>query len=115
MTQNANESLNSVIWSKCPKVRNVSFRAVESAVAEAVAEYNFGGSSFARSLAISGIKAGNVSHKIISRRDKRRVKHANRKNSIKFKEYRKKIQMIKTYREQKLKEKEGKTYGAGEF
>lgn len=115
LTQNANESLNSVIWSKCPKVRNVSSRAVEFAVAEAVGEYNFGSSSFASSMNNSGIKAGNVSLTLIHRRDKRRVKHAQLKNTTKFQEYRRKCQMLKTYRERKKKEAEGKTYGAGEF
>lgn len=115
LTQNANESLNGVIWSKCPKVRNVSKRAVESAVAEAVGEYNFGGSAIITSLDTSGIKIGNVANKIITSRTKIRMKHAVRRNTNKFKEYRRKLQMIKTYREQKIMEKEGKTYGAGQF
>lgn len=40
-TQNANESLHSAIWNKCPKTRNISKRIVECAAAEAISEYNF--------------------------------------------------------------------------
>ncbi|GFV28927.1 uncharacterized protein TNCV_4540231 [Trichonephila clavipes] len=41
-TQNANESLHSVIWAKCPKEIFVNKRRVKRAVTEAVCEYNKG-------------------------------------------------------------------------
>ncbi|KAH7945683.1 hypothetical protein HPB49_013992 [Dermacentor silvarum] len=41
-TQNANESLHSVIWSLMPKTKHASLFAVETAVAEAVMRYNAG-------------------------------------------------------------------------
>lgn len=41
-TQNANESLHSVIWSLMPKTKHASLVAVETAVAEAVMRYNAG-------------------------------------------------------------------------
>ncbi|GFW31095.1 uncharacterized protein TNCV_2576771 [Trichonephila clavipes] len=41
-TQNANESLHSMIWAKCPKGFFVNKRRVKRAVTEAVCEYNKG-------------------------------------------------------------------------
>ncbi|GFX96253.1 uncharacterized protein TNCV_2291411 [Trichonephila clavipes] len=41
-TQNANESLHSMIWAKCPKEIFVNKRRVKRAVAKAVCEYNKG-------------------------------------------------------------------------
>ncbi|GFT81735.1 uncharacterized protein TNCV_2052391, partial [Trichonephila clavipes] len=41
-TQNANESLHSMIWAKCPKEIFVNKRRVKRAVTEAVCEYNKG-------------------------------------------------------------------------
>ena len=39
-TQNANESLHSVIWSHCPKTVFVGVRRVCGAVASAIARFN---------------------------------------------------------------------------
>ena len=41
-TQNANESLHSVIWSRCPKTVFVGVRRVCGAVASAIARFNEG-------------------------------------------------------------------------
>lgn len=115
LTQNANESLNSVIWSKCPKTRNASKRTVEAAVAEAVNEFNYGNSVCESSMETAKIKTGLKGKKIMLRRDRRRMKLAKYKMSKKFQAYRRKLRMINIYREEKLKKKEGLTYGAGEF
>ena len=41
-TQNANECLHSVIWSKCPKEVFVSKKKLEIAVTLAISEFNMG-------------------------------------------------------------------------
>ncbi|KAK2186943.1 hypothetical protein NP493_184g00016 [Ridgeia piscesae] len=41
-TQNANESLHSVVWSKCPKTTFVSLKRVVSATCSAVSQFNAG-------------------------------------------------------------------------
>ncbi|CAN7995715.1 unnamed protein product, partial [Ixodes hexagonus] len=41
-TQNANEALNQMIWARCPKTTFGSFRAVQTAVDDAIACYNDG-------------------------------------------------------------------------
>ena len=48
-------------------------------------------------------------------RDKKRVRQFKSKSTKKFKEYRRKIRIIALKREEELKEKEGLTYGDGEF
>lgn len=115
LTQNSNESLNGLIWTKCPKVRNVSKRAVETAVAAAVGEYNFGNTAVTTFMTTAGMKIGRKSTLLMRRRDKRRIRQAKMKKTKYFQEYRRKVRMIKHYREEKLKEKEGLTYGPGEF
>lgn len=42
MTQNASESLHSVIWSLAPKTQHASLFSVQRAVAEAISRYNQG-------------------------------------------------------------------------
>lgn len=63
----------------------------------------------------SGMAIGQITKRLVQSRDKRRIQHAKLKNTIKFKNYRRKQQLLKTYRQERLKRREGKTYGAGEF
>lgn len=115
LTQNANESLNGMIWAKCSKSRNTSKRAVEYAVVEAIGEFNFGNSNLETSMAAANLPIGSYSRKVMRSRDKRRVRNYKIKCTKKFQEYRrkKKYQFLK--KEEKLKSKEGLMYGAGEF
>lgn len=115
LTQNANESLNGMIWSKCPKIRNASKRTVENAVSEAVGEFNFGNTNFTVSMETASLSIGEKSLKIMSSRDKRRIRHYKTKSTKKFQEYRRKMRMQALKKEEELKEKEGLMYGAGEF
>ncbi|GFU25739.1 tigger transposable element-derived protein 1 [Trichonephila clavipes] len=47
VTQNANESLHSIIWGKCSKETSATLRRVTIAVCDAVCEFNFGESATA--------------------------------------------------------------------
>ncbi|GBN91276.1 hypothetical protein AVEN_45668-1 [Araneus ventricosus] len=42
MTQNSNETLHSVIWSKCSKISSASMKRVNIAACEAISEFNIG-------------------------------------------------------------------------
>ncbi|GFX48275.1 uncharacterized protein TNCV_2920921 [Trichonephila clavipes] len=42
MTQNANESLHSIIWGKCSEETSVTLRRITITVCDAVCEFNFG-------------------------------------------------------------------------
>uniref|UniRef100_A0A1B6JRX1 Mutator-like transposase domain-containing protein n=4 Tax=Proconiini TaxID=565685 RepID=A0A1B6JRX1_9HEMI len=114
-TQNANESLHSCIWKKCPKTRNVSKRIVDCAVAEAVSEYNYGNTIQSTLMGAAGVSPGRLSMKIIRARDKRRVLQAKKRLSAKYIKHRRQLKVRKLKNEETLKEKEGVTYGAGLF
>ena len=58
-TQNANESLHSKVWLKCPKTGFVGLMRVCAATCLAIAEFNQGiGSTVTRSYAIMGLQCG---------------------------------------------------------
>ncbi len=57
-TQNENESLNSVIWRKCPKSVFVCRKVLEIAVCSAVVEFNDGYCGIASVLKKLGLKTG---------------------------------------------------------
>ena len=56
LTQNANESLNHLIWDRCPKTMFCSRARIESSVSEAVACFNTGAESKALLLKAAGIQ-----------------------------------------------------------
>ena len=64
-TQNGNESLHSVIWSKCTKSMFHSKDRVEFSAIIAIAEFNFG-PEFSNSLAVEhiGVSAGDHSNRL---------------------------------------------------
>ncbi|GFY07717.1 uncharacterized protein TNCV_4133141 [Trichonephila clavipes] len=69
-TQNANESIHSVIWKNCPKETFVSKKRLEMGVISAIGGYNFG---CFNSLAIEHNELSSVSVDISHKRDKRRL------------------------------------------
>lgn len=115
MTQNANESLHSCIWKKCPKTRNVSTRIVECATAEAISEYNYGNKIQSAMMEAAGVSPGRASLKIIRARDKRRILQAKKRRTAKYVKHRRLMKVKKIAKEEKLKEKEGVLYGVDFF
>ena len=76
MTQNQNESINGVLWGRCPKTKFCGRQKVELAVSETVCEFNTGAYS---KLSIQFDCGLNVSSNIIasaSLQDKVRIKKA---------------------------------------
>lgn len=115
LSQNANESVNALVWNRCPKHRNRGFRSVETAAASATMQFNIGAAGrhdVVKELGISGgcyMKAGS------ERKNKKRVTQANRRATKKFKEARQKIRQAKLAEEERLKAREGVTYQSGAF
>ena len=56
--QNNNESINNIIWKKCPKQTNVSRKILEIAVSSANIEFNDGASGLYGVFKECGIKFG---------------------------------------------------------
>ena len=42
LSRNANESVNSLVWNRCPKHRNRGIKSVETAAASAIMQFNIG-------------------------------------------------------------------------
>lgn len=115
-TQNANEALNNVIWSKCPKTTFMSKAKLELGVCEAISIYNTGYEKTSSSFQdAAGISPGAHSAKVAKHFDKKRLQLAKARKSIKFEQYRRKLRTAQAEEEERLKEREGLTYGAGMF
>ncbi|GFV03600.1 uncharacterized protein TNCV_3185231 [Trichonephila clavipes] len=81
LTQNSNESLHSVIWSKCSKETSAKSRRVNIAVSEAVSEYNFGTLNALKEIQkAANLDLGEEAVKIAATRDYRRKKERNRQS-----------------------------------
>lgn len=81
-TQNANESLHSIIWSLVPKEKNASLFAVEAAVAEAVMRFNLGShQSSSHILSELHVQQTCAGSRRASEKDSRRVANADRKRT----------------------------------
>ena len=89
VTQNANESLNHMIWERCPKATFCSKVRIESAVAEAVCCFNTGAGSKALILKAAGIKeVGQHSLTALQKEDHLRQVSASQKIMRKYKNWR---------------------------
>ncbi|GFU50339.1 uncharacterized protein TNCV_301701 [Trichonephila clavipes] len=108
-TQNANESLHSCIWRKCPKDVFVSKKRIDLAVTAAVSEVNIG---YVETLKLNNTEMVDAAFKIAHRRDNRRLSQRKRKASEQYKKE-KKIQKYK--KNDKNREKNDLSYGAGKF
>lgn len=114
-TQNANESLHNCIWRKCEKSKATSKKMVEAAAADGISEYNFGSEFHLSSMKAANLPPGHSSSIMARRRDLRRKRRSLCTRSNKFQERRRKLRLHHIREEELRKEKEGLTYGAGEF
>ena len=115
LSQNANESVNSLVWNKCPKHRNRGIKSVETAAASAIMQFNIGATGrhgVMKELEISG---GYYTKSGSGRKNKKRVKQANARAQKRFKETRQKIRQAKLVEEARLKSLEGVTYESAAF
>lgn len=92
LSQNANESVNSLVWNRCPKHRNRGVKSVETAAASAITQFNIGAAGRHGVMVIRVRDPCCFLYKSWSRRkNKKRVKQANIRAQKKFKEARQKI------------------------
>lgn len=78
-TQNANESLNALIWTFCPKTTNSARKIVEIAVNSAVANFNDGKKAFISIMKEMGLAVGENSMAYAMEADKMRVMYAEKR------------------------------------
>lgn len=115
-TQNANESLHGLIWSKCPKITFTAKRRVEAAVGEGICVYNEGYLITMTNLLVqAGISPGSNTARFAREKDCQRLRLRKARSDEKYKRYRKLVKAAKIAEEEKKIAKEGKTYQAGGF
>ena len=114
LTQNAVESLNSVVWGKCPKEIFVGTTTVRLALDDAVAHYNDGTVSMARVLHKLGITPGQHTVKFLIAKDRKRIRQANRR-SLEAQDIRQAKRQRRLACEDTQILSEGITYEAGAF
>ncbi|GBN99446.1 hypothetical protein AVEN_25076-1 [Araneus ventricosus] len=114
-TQNANESLNSVIRQICPKISDSGRRIAEIDVYESVIRFNDG--RLGRLNIMKELKLCNSNNTINShhKADMRRFKQGDRRAKQNNIEKRRERRRAKALVESKLSKKEGLTYEAGGF
>lgn len=115
-TQNANEALHGVIWSKCPKTIFTSKMRVEAGVAEGISVYNEGYLlTMTKLLKTSGISPGRTTVLHAQKKDATRLRLRQTRKTEKYQKYRKMKKFAQLREEEEKKSREGTTYGAGEF
>jgi len=112
-TQNANESLNSVVWSIAPKAISSGKAVVDIATNVAVITYNGGFSSLLDVVLTLELKISPELHNYAMEIDQHRVRAANRSSSINRKSTRKDLTALRKETDELNSNVEGQLYGAG--
>ena len=114
-TQNNNESLNGLIWKRCPKDVFVGHVTLELGVASAVIAFNDGLSGIIEVFNKLNIKPGTFCWKYCGFKDEKRVTQVGRKSNDLFKQRRKKLRAHCKGFQDKSVENEGVSYETGLF
>ena len=114
-TQNPNECLNKVIWSRCPKEIRASYRTIQQSVYTAVAHYNDGNVAYIKTMQQLGINPGHFCLAICQKLDMGRIAKSKRRSSVAAKQRRKTLRAIKKGFQDQKKTEEGTTYAKGAF
>jgi hypothetical protein len=114
-TQNRNESLHSNIWKYCNKSKFTSLPLLQAAVSRAVSEFNFGNLSHMTIMTNASLSPGRKTMTYARQRDIIRKRRIARIKSSKYQERKRKLRLKTMKREEKKIQKEGITYGPGQF
>ena len=114
-TQNPNECVNSMVWVRCPKHKHHGVKVVRCAVASAVCHYHSGASSRLRIMERLSIPGGESTRLASTAKDNQRKRKSDLQVTTKEKKRRQGEQLLRTHREEALREAEGVTYEAGGF
>ncbi|XP_070174264.1 uncharacterized protein [Littorina saxatilis] len=115
-TQNANECLHSLIWSRCAKDHFASRSRVEFAVLTAIREFNFGPAAAADSAQFFGFQTGHHMKRLGAARMHKRVRNSLKAVRDKQSKRRDKVRAAKSKRLEELVQLEGgPAYAAGMF
>ena len=113
-TQNANESLHSVIWSKCPKTSFYSRPRVEFSAILAIAEFNFGPAFCVNLRNMYGTSVSDPAIKLGQVREHKKLNNSARREKFKENNIRNKKREATAKMNAELEEAEGgPMYGPG--
>ena len=115
-TQNVNESLNQIIWKRCPKNIFVERFTLEIGVASAIISFNAGTTGMIKVLKMLGLEPGYNFENFCYSTDTKRQLAANVQSSRKAKLRRKKLRAIKKgFLDNETEEEEKDAYSSGNF
>lgn len=114
-TQNSNECLNSPVWARCPKHKHHGIKVVRCAVASAVCHFHSGAASRENVRRRLSTPAGHHTKQASHVRDKKRLRKSDQQATNKEKKRSQGQALLRTRREEALREAEGVTYEAGGF
>ena len=114
-TQNANESINALVWMRCPKHKWHGQKRVEMATAAATLHFSSGAQAKHLVMERAEIPPGTHTAKASKRRDSLRVQKAQQRSSDAHKSYRQ-VRSLARKRDQEMQaQREGTVYLAGGF
>ncbi|XP_035221777.1 uncharacterized protein LOC118194702 [Stegodyphus dumicola] len=111
-TQNANESIHSLIWNNCPKEVFISKKRLEMSVLSTINEFNFG---CVNAISVEQEEVNSFSLLIAKKRDQRRLNQSKKRSLPAWKKHRNSKKYCKSLNDNAIVANEGKTYGAGDF
>ena len=114
-TQNANECLHSVIWSKCPKTVFVGKQRLDGAVASAVSVFNAGATHITQVMERLGLEVNDLSTTIMQAVDNTRIMAARRQSQHGYRTERKLRADVRKTQRVALEREEGVQYAPGHF
>lgn len=114
-TQNVNESLNNLIWTRCSKRVYVGNSVFKTAVASAVIAFNDGAQGLLPVFTNLGVECGFYTTEGCKKSDIQRVKQSDHKSTTKVKQRRKKLRATRKGYNDKNELEEGETYASGAF
>ena len=113
-TQNNNESLNNIIWTRCPKNVFVSAPVLEMAVSSAIICFNYGRRGSFQVFINCGLEIGSHTHNFCYVEDAHKIVRANVKSMEVTKKRRKTLRAVKKGFQDKEAEEEP-SYSSGAF
>ena len=114
-TQNTNECLHSVIWSRCPKHVFVGKHKLEGAVASAISSFNEGSIHLTQVMQKLAIESNEVMNIHLKQLDNRRLTSASTASSVAARKERSQRWISKRQERVRLEAGEGTSYAAGAF
>lgn len=114
-TQNANESINSLVWNKCPQHKWHGRRRVQLAALSAALHFSGGASMKHAIMEKVGLTVSDTAKMEARRRDSERIKQAEKRVQDQHKKYRVARRQAKQHNEDLRIRGEGVTYAAGAF